>query len=172
MSSEWASSMVYYFCMMAVSNSSLIFFLIGSIPFSQPQIPSFLILEKLFCIPLCRALSYANERAHTVQSCLHPWFIRTDSGCQIHFKGTLRFHQREFSLRQLTVNTLVKIHIGELFLDYYPEAPFYQALQHSSFHFSLPRSFAIYIIYNNRYIIIESFLLVFVLVAYIYTVTV
>lgn len=32
---------------------------------------------------------------------------------------------------------LVKIHLSELFLDYYRVAPFYQVLEHESFHFVL-----------------------------------
>lgn len=112
MSSEWASSTVYYICMMAVFNSSLIFFLIGSIPFSQPQIPFFLILEKLFCI----LLSNANERAHTVSSCLHQWLIRTASAFQIHFKGHLYFTNWNFFHLQLTFNTLTKYILGNYFL--------------------------------------------------------
>lgn len=50
----WSGIIVYYFCMIAVFNSSLIFLLKGSIPFSQPPMPSFFIVEKLFCIPVCR----------------------------------------------------------------------------------------------------------------------
>lgn len=55
---------LFTFHMMAVFNSSLIFLLIGSIPFSQPKIPSFLILEKLFCVLVCR-ISELPIRDHT-----------------------------------------------------------------------------------------------------------